>query len=434
MYLFMNRVRLFFLLVLACVLVSCERDGLQVNLSVGESANTRKVMLLYEAGFNSLSGYISRNISQLRKGYLPGRDPDDDVLLVVSHLTLGSYSVETSPVLLRIYDDYGVARKDTLFTWPVGTSLANKSMVTQVFDLVRTLFPAASYGAVMSSHSTGWLPAGYFSNPIDRKSTNQGKDGGDAVWLAPRQRTYGQEYVGRGTASEEIEIYDLAKAIPYHLDYLLFDACLMGTVEVAWQLRDVCDYLAVSSCEIPGPGYDYTILTARLLKPDVPDLQGACYDYYKTYEHDTTYGATITLVDCRSLDPLAEVCKDLFSRYRTEIRTLSGKNVQVYDRQVDSHTYHAFFDLKDMMREAGVSESDLADLQAALDKAVIYEAHTDSFMIGFSGGLTLERCCGLSMYLPSYPDGRADIWHGTPYLDDFYKNHISWNQATSLVE
>ena len=88
----MNRARLFFLLVLACVLVSCERDGLQVNLSVGESANTRKVMLLYEAGFNSLSGYISRNISQLRKGYLPGRDPDDDVLLVVSHLTLGSYT------------------------------------------------------------------------------------------------------------------------------------------------------------------------------------------------------------------------------------------------------------------------------------------------------------------------------------------------------
>ena len=426
----MYKARLFFLLVLACVLVSCERDGLQVNLSVGESANTRKVMLLYEVGFNDLSDDISRNISQLRKGYLPGRDPDDDVLLVVSHLTIGSYSVETSPVLLRIYDDYGVARKDTLFTWPVGTSLANKSMVTQVFDLVRTLFPAASYGAVMSSHSTGWLPAGYFSNPIDRVSTNQGKDEGKTESLAPRQRTFGQEYVGRGTASEEIEIYDLAKAIPYHLDYLLFDSCLMGTVEVAWELRDVCDYLAISSCEIPGAGYNYSILAARLLKPDVPDLQGACYDYYKTYEHNTTYGATITLVDCHSLDPLAEVCKDLFSRYRTEIRTLSGKNVQVYDRLLGGHTYYAFFDLKDMMREAGVSGDDMADLQAALDKAVIYEAHTDRFTVD----VKLERCCGLSMYLPSYPDGRADIWHGTPYLDDFYKNHISWNQATSLVE
>lgn len=428
----MYKARLFFLLVLACVLVSCERDGLQVNLSVGESANTRKVMLLYEVGFNDndLSSHIARNISYLRKGYLPGRDPDDDVLLVVSHLLIGSISVETSPVLLRIYDDYGVSRKDTLFTWPVGTSLANKAMVTQVFDLVRTLFPAASYGAVMSSHSTGWLPAGYFSNPTDRVSTNQSNDGGEAEWLAPRQRTFGQEYVRKGADLEEIEIYDLAKAIPYHLDYLLFDSCLMGTVEVAWELREVCDYLAVSSCEIPIAGYDYSILTARLLKPDVPDLQGACYDYYKTYEHNTTYGATITLVDCHSLDPLAEVCKDLFSRYRTKIRTLSGKNVQVYDRLLDGHTYYAFFDLKDMMREAGVSGDDMADLQAALDKAVIYEAHTDRFTVD----VKLERCCGLSMYLPSYPDGRADIWHGTRYLDEFYKNHISWNQATSLVE
>ena len=70
-------------------------------------------------------------------------------------------------------------------------------------------------------------------------------------------RTFGQEFYSKGKMVEEIEIKDLANAIPYKLDYILFDACLMATVEVAWELRNVCDYLAVSPCEIPAAGFDF---------------------------------------------------------------------------------------------------------------------------------------------------------------------------------
>ena len=58
-----------------------------------------KVMLLYEAGFNSLSDDISANIRALKDGYLPGKGRNDDVLLVFSHVKSGGrgYSVETAP-------------------------------------------------------------------------------------------------------------------------------------------------------------------------------------------------------------------------------------------------------------------------------------------------------------------------------------------------
>ena len=427
----MRRTHLAILLTaLLCCLASCERDGLELDLSVGPfSGETRKVMLLYEAGFNSLTSDISSNISTLRSGYLPGKGRSEDVLLVFSHTAIrrGSYSQETEPVLFRMYETSAGPVMDTLKTWPEGTAAANAAMMKEVFDLVKELFPAKGYGAVLSSHATGWLPKGYFSDPKPYEGNDRNTGGG--VWAAPRLRTFGQEYYDAGTQTEEIELHDLADAIPYHLDYLLFDACLMASAEVAWALKDVCSQIGFSPCEIPAAGFNYATLTEHLLQPEVPDLVGACRDYYSRYENDTVYGATISVVDCTRLDPLAEVCRTLFDRYRTEIRALDGSAVQVYDRQAGGKHYYAFFDLKDLLREAGASESDLSDLQSALDQALLYEAHTARFI-----DVKLDRVCGLSVYLPAYSDYRADRWHGTRFLDGFYKENVAWNQATGLVE
>ena len=424
----MKKVGLILLSVLLLALAACTRDGWNVTLNVGPyGSETRKVMLLYEAGFNSLSSDIENNISALKDGYLPEKGRNDDVLLVFSHLTRTRrvYSDETAPTMVRLYTEHGEPCADTLKVWPVGTPVANKEMVTEVFNWVRKEFPAAGYGAVMSSHSTGWLPEGYFNNP-----KKYGDDrGSSTIFWSSQKRSFGQEYYSAGTQEQEIEIKDLAAAIPFKLDYILFDACLMATVEVAWELRNVCAYLAVSPCEIPSAGFNYLTLAEHLLEPETPDLQAVCEDYFASYEDNSVYGATITMVDCGRLDPLASVCRTLFDRYRTGIRNLAGGNVQVYDRQMGSKGYLAFFDLKDMLREAGATEADLALLQEALDQAIVYEAHTKRFI-----DLKLDRCCGLSIYLPAYPDYRKDTWHGSRFLDDFYKDNIAWNQATSLVE
>lgn len=424
----MAKVRIIIVSLLTLLFCSCERDGMDLTLSVGPFGDeTRKVMLLYEAGFNSLGSEIRANIEALKSGYLPEKGRNDDVLLVFSHVTSGrlGYSTETTPSLVRLYSERGEVRTDTLKVWPVGTSIANAAMVTEVFNWVREEFPAAGYGAVMSSHATGWLPEGYFNDP----RRYEGRPRGNSASWSRRMRTFGQEFYSKGKMVEEIEIKDLANAIPYKLDYILFDACLMATVEVAWELRNVCDYLAVSPCEIPAAGFNYKTLAGHLLKPEVPDLKAVCQDYFAAYENDPTYGATITMLDCSRLDDLASTCRTLFDRYRTGIRTLEGKKVQVYDRLMGDKDYYIFFDVKDVLREAGASAGDLDLLQDALDEAIVFEAHTPRFI-----NVTLDRCCGLAMYLPSYPDYRRDIWHGTKFLDGFYRDNVSWNAATSLVE
>ena len=428
---FMVKVRILLASLLALLFCSCERDGTDLTLSIGPFGDppeeTRKVMLLYEAGFNSLSDFISRNISAVRKGYLPGKERNDDVILVFSHLskTRSDFKTETAPSIVRIYTWRDEVQVDTLKIWPVGQPVANAAMVTEVFNWVKESFPAASYGAVLSSHGFGWLPAGYYSDPKKYEETDRRKY---YSWDSPRFRSFGQDFYANGTVEEEIEIKDLAASIPYHLDYILFDACFMSSVEVAWELRNVCDYLIASPCEVPGDGFDYSALAERLLKPPVPDVAGVCADYFALYEK-SIYGAAISLADCRAMDDLAAVCRTLFEEYRPAIRNLSGYSVKHFDREAN-HPWCAFFDLKDMMREAGATSDELDALQAALDKVLLYENHTKQFL----SSVNLENTCGLSVYLPSYPDYRDDLMHGTEFLDNFYKSDLSWNAATSLVE
>ena len=337
----MTKVRLIFASLVALLLCSCERDGLELSFSIGPyGGETRKVMLLYEAGFNSLSSDIEKNIAALKQGYVPGKGRNDDVILIFSHLAKSRrvYSVETAPTLVRMYSELGEVRTDTLKVWPVGTPVVNKELMTEVFNWVRKEFPAAGYGAVLSSHATGWLPEGYFNNAKQYEGRDRGSGPGTIVWNS-RKKTFGQEYYASGAELQEMELRDLAAAIPYKLDYIMFDACLMATVEVAWALRDVCSYLAFSPCEIPSAGFNYRTLAEHLLKPETPDLKSVCMDYFATYENDFVYGATITMVDCSKLDRLASTCRELFERYRSGIQHLDGGNVQVYDRALGSKDY-----------------------------------------------------------------------------------------------
>ena len=424
----MTKVRLILLSLFLLALAACERDGLDTTLEVGPYGKPRKVMILYGAGYNSLGSDIAHNIAQLKNGYLPGKGKRDDVLLVFSHLThkWNNYVTATAPTMVRLYASHGEVVADTLRIWPEDTPIANKEVMAEVFNWVREKFPAESYGAILSSHATGWLPEDYYNN----SKKYEGRDRGSSISWSSRMKTFGQEYYGGSTANnQEMEIKDLAAAIPYKLDYIMFDACLMATVEVAWELRNVCSYLAFSPCEIPAAGFDYRKLAEHLLQPEVPDLKAVCEDYYDTYKDDNVYGLSISMVDCGRLDRLASVCRELFDRYRSGIRNLNGKNVQVYDRLMGSKGYYVFFDLKDMLREAGATDADLSVLQSALDEALVYESHTDRFI-----NVKLERCCGLSTYLPAYPDYKRDIYHGTAFLDGFYKQNVAWNQATSLVE
>lgn len=388
------------------------------------SPEKAQVLVLYSAGFNSLSAALEDDVNDMKSGYLPLVGSMSKAVLVYSRRLseTGRYTDRTPSYLIRLsVDGWGKVISDTLKTWPETDEAVSASTMTDVLETVKGLYPHASYGMVFSSHGSGWLPSGYYSTG----KITAGTAGLQAVpyidpnsdGSMPRVKSIGIDNItSRNTYEMEIETF--AQALPMKFDYIIIDACLMGCIEVAYALKDKCDKLVFSQAEVLEDGLcDYTTLTQRVLRPAVPDLYNLCEDSYRHYKNqdDPIYRSlTISMIDCTRLDGLAESCRSLFSKYRNQISLVNAANVQGYFRS----RKHWFYDLTDILRQSGVPEADMTDYNKAMSDCVLYNAATDTFI-----NFDIRTHCGLSMYLPA--DGNSE-------LDEFYKT-LSWNKASGLV-
>ena len=412
------------------------------------SPDTRHTFILFSLGHNNLANSLKEDIEEIKRGFLPAGKRTDNAFLVFSHNASheGYWSAPSEPVLMRIYrKTSGEIVTDTLKVWSNTTISASAATIREVFEIVQKEFPSASYGALFSSHATGYLPAGFYLNPdsifyysdtyIEQPDTY--KENTDTFHKRQKQDTsfpvpytepdypsdwplvksFGQDVSNR--LSYEIDIMDLAEAIPMKLSYILFDSCLMGGIEVAYELKDKCDKIGFSQAEVLADGFVYTSLGNHLLKGD-PHPEAICEDYFNSYDiRSGVYrSATISCISSQGLDALADVCRKLFDKYRSTIYGLPPYNIQKYFRE----NHHWFYDLESIIDNIGAEPQEMEEFRQALDGCTIYKAATPSFMLG-AGGFEVNTFSGLSMYLPS--DGHKG-------LDKYYQK-LKWNKATELI-
>ena len=391
------------------------------------------VTIYYCAGFNNLSSDIRKNVEILKAGDLPFEESRHK-MLVFSHFSVGNYdySTLTDSHLVLYTKDFGRIKADTLLTIDKSRYATDPAVMREVLATVRNLYPDAHYGLVVSSHGTGWLPAGKYSSGSVVQMARRRQSASELPAYrynadpdSPKVKTFGAEVKQENSTNYSVEmtIQSMAKAIPMHLDYLLFDACLMGGIEVAYELKDVADKIAFSPTEVLAQGFDYSNISYLLA--DEPSIEGFCKLYFDHYnsESGSMRSATISVVRSSGLDALADVCADMFGKYRSSIDTLSlNSGIQRYFRS----NYHWFFDMEDILVKAGLTDEDKATLENALDGCISYKAATPQFL-----GIEIKNYSGLSMYLPSATvdrDGKIDA-----QLNEFYRT-LAWNKATYLVE
>ncbi len=443
--------RIFALCIAAASLVcSCDCKG---TIEV-EDVPCRNLLLIYSAGQNSLSDDLDQNIkdiiasAQKGEGYVPAKN-SEDVLVLMSHRPKysGNYDENTPAHLVRLYlvrnfkvkgskERVDTVMTDTLITYPSDFIPTQKGALRQVIQDVDDLFHAEHYGMIFSSHGTGWLPPGYYSDPEKYNSIKRpgrpmpGTATAAVPYVednefpdAPAVRSLGQSRFKENgkNISYEFSIDDFDSEFPVHFDYIYFDACLMGGVEFAYQLRNVCDRIAISPAEVMAQGMNYRACVGQLLKGGAADLESVCKSYYEKYSAQSGdyQSATITLVDCTAMDDLVRVCKELFEKYRIKMTIIDHEDIQPYFRSY----HHWFFDLEDILIKCDITSEEKTRLEAALDKCIIYKQATQKFMPSY-GGFTINIYSGLSMYLPC---------RGSSYLDNYYKN-LDWNDATLLVK
>ncbi len=377
-----------------------------------------QVLIYCALGYNNLNYDLLNNFDQIQEGILPGLWQDKAILAFCHTAKGGDYSTPNPPRLIRIYrGDDGKARADTLKTYENMTVGASKESIRTALTDVMQMFPSEHYGIIASSHGTGWIPGGYTSDS-ESSSVRERVPEPDPSW--PLTKAFCNQYsrVGSSTQVQWMEFSEFVDALPMKLDYLILDACLMGTVEIAYDLKDICKYLVFSPTEVMEYGMIYKTLSWDMLSGKEADLRTYCEEFYDYYFNlsSSPYG-TITLVDCSKVEALAEAFAPIVDAHRDVIGIRQLTTVQRY--YYPSSKLRFFYDLRDFAEKMDASPAEMARLDAALTDCVLYHAETPTFF-----NLSLERCCGLSVYIPDPLRKR---------LNAFYQD-LSWNKKVRLVE
>lgn len=399
----------------------------------------RRALVVMGFGFNNLSAYISEDMGDIESGFVPKDSGKDNLLFVMKHTTDGPYSTKTSPMLYRLYrNKKGSVVREEVLRLEEGAVSNSGECIERILNYIKDNYQFESCGMVLSSHGTGWTPPGYCSDPSKYESSVSGdifqfgkmseKISGRAVEYAPitegpAVKSFGGTVVSSdGRSAYETELREFANGIPFKMDYIVFDACFMGCVEVAYQLKDKCHWFAASQTEIMADGMNYRTMADYLISGSSADLKGFCQSYYDYYEGKSGIyrSATISLIDCSKLEGLASACKEVFNGLKISTDDCNSGLLQRFFRAQYKRIHGWFYDLQSILEAAGADEEALSKVEAELGKCVVYKAATEQFMNDFY----VDCFSGLSMYLP-YPE--------RSYLNGYYKE-LSWNQATELVK
>lgn len=358
----------------ALILISCDPIG----KNPPEFEVKDKTVLIYMVANNNLSSSATSNLDDMKQGHIP----DDDNLLIYMHDT------KNIPVLLQLHKGAdGNTVQDTVYRFPIRNS-AEPETLKSVMAVTRTMFPANEYGLFLWSHGTGWLPEGYYS------TKSFGSDNG-----------------------VEMDVKDLVNALPYKLSFVVFDACLMGSIEVVYQMKDSVDYVVSSPAEILTDGFPYNKIMEHIFRTPI-DLQSVAKEYYDYYnsQYGSSRSATISVVKTKALEDVAAAAAPLFAKYRENINTLNQNSVQRYYRE----NRKWFFDFGDFIKKIA-GEQEAAPVIEALEKAVLYKAATPDFL---GVKINPDKYSGLSTYIPLNPSD--------PELDAYYKE-FQWNKDVQML-
>lgn len=375
------------------IAAGCKSNGEDPDLSapLGDEDFT---VLIYMAGDNSMAKDIDYTLKCIREG---AQGCKGNVVVYVDRPSrparLIRVSAKGDDQLLATYTDSDSGRASTLAT---------------VLEETRARYPNQEYGLVIWSHADGWLP-----------------------------RTTIRSIAPDNSTGNAIDIDLLAQALPDSgLEYIWFDACFMGSIEVFYQLRNKAHYLIGSPTEVlmasayDASGIPYHKVLPYLLSHEESSLITACQKYIRHYYEkpsgSTLQSASIAMVQTSKLDDL----------YRATRTALAGKLSSLDDLRTDHlQTYHRpqypdpiYYDLGDIVTRIG---GESREWDSAYKSCVIYKGATPRFTQSTKKGsesfveINPNKFSGLSCYLPLTSESQSRRYA-------FYFDHIDWSSVWNL--
>jgi hypothetical protein len=296
-----------------------------------------------------------------------------------------------NPGLMEVYREKGGNKIKTVREYANENS-ADPGVFKRVLNDAVSLYPADSYGLIIFSHASGWLP--------------------EAALVAPRSFITDHK--------DEMGLADMAAAIPDGcFDFIVFETCFSAGIEVAYELKEKTGYIIASSAELLSPGFKEIYASSlNCLFEKEPALETFTRNIFTLMsEEDTSYfkSATLSLIKTEKLYALGAFLRQYIDREK--INAVNLYDVQHFDR----YSYRLFFDFEDYYSRILSDNAPEQELKDLLNECVPYKDATPSFLTGSKDwmGFDIKRHSGLTTYIEQ---------EYFPYLNQEYRKS-AWYRA-----
>lgn len=321
-----------------------------------------------------------------------------------------SDSPNTSKLYEIVYNSSKSTCERNVIKEYTGQSYTTTEGLTEILNDVKSHAYGLNYAMIVGCHGTGWtFKESWHNYPYYAKST--GWPGESARQERIPYQDYDGEITYRHTrfigSISDIETYsinipDIVQAISnadMKMQYILFDDCYMANVEVAYELRNVTNYLLASTSEVMVIGVPYRTMWKSLANatPAYANAISAFNTFYKDYV--MPYG-TYSAIDCRKMEDLAIAMREVNARY-----TLSDegrRNIQV----LDGFDEPVFYDMGDYLKNLCTDTKDYSHVMTILESAIKSKCNTEkiySFLygVGYEKYITVNTFSGITISDPS---------------------------------
>lgn len=380
---------------------SCTEEAVDVDKV---NKQTILVFLPWTGGNSSigLTKALSNNIDSICAGITDKKGLNNTRVLVFF-----SNNANNSTLFDLTYNDVTKEVSRTPIKTYEGSAYNSANGFADLLNEVRQNAEALNYALIIGGHGCGWSCADDWINyPNQAKSFNTQQTfdtsfSGIQFGADPNNPT--TRFFGSVDRKENsIDLSTLAEGIKQSgikMQYILFDVCYMGNVETAYELKDVTNYFIATSSEIMANGIPYRSMWSYLngTTPNYSSLVNGIVNFYKN--SNAPY-CNMAAIDCRQLDALANVMKEINQKYTLDT-TIPLDSIQ----PLDGFSPHLSYDMAayvDSLKPSGYLKEQFSN---QLKKTVKAAAHTEyaytALYLYPEATIKVKNYCGLSISDPS---------------------------------
>ncbi|MEO0115629.1 MAG: clostripain-related cysteine peptidase [candidate division WOR-3 bacterium] len=247
-------------------------------------------IMVYMCGDNGMSPQVYEDLTEMTA---VGSTPQVAVIVQVDNLppdpnpSTRRYRIEQDS--LKLIADLGEK------------NMADLAVALDFIRYCKSSYPANKYCLILWDHGSGWFPMPKQSQDLvgPQRSIIYDETDGDSI----------------GVTNGELNrlLTEVRRILGKKLSLLVMDACLMGGIEVAYEVKDGVEVLVASEALVPLGGLPYSaVLTAVVTQPELTakEFGQAIVQVYSDY-YEGLADVTLSAIDLTKLDDFSTGLSDL---------------------------------------------------------------------------------------------------------------------------